>query len=329
MNRLWTVLRWREFPVAAALVGLVILTYSVNPTFLAPQGVKDLLLNATILVILAAGQTLVLVTQNVDLSVGSVLGLTAYAVGVSFATFPGIPIIAVFAIAILLGGVLGAINGLLVSVAKVPALVITLGTLYIYRGINNAWAGGKQYFAGDRPDSFGNLSVQTVLGIPLITLIALVILAIVAIYLAGVRSGRDLYAIGSDSDAAKLYGVPVTKRIFAVFVANGLLAGLAGVLYASRFNSVGATTGAGMELQVIAAAVVGGVAISGGVGSVVGAALGGLLLTTITSSLTAIRVDKFWQQAVVGALILAAVVIDRVSSLRMTRRLRVSEARNV
>jgi len=108
-----------------------------------------------------------------------------------------------------------------------------------------------------------------------------------------------------------------------------LLAGLAGVLYASRFNSVGATTGAGMELQVIAAAVVGGVAISGGVGSVVGAALGGLLLTTITSSLTAIRVDKFWQQAVVGALILAAVVIDRVSSLRMTRRLRVSEARNV
>jgi len=144
-----------------------------------------------------------------------------------------------------------------------------------------------------------------------------------------VRSGRDFYAIGSDSDAAKLYGVPVTKRIFAVFVANGLLAGLAGVLYASRFNSVGATTGAGMELQVIAAAVVGGVAISGGVGSVVGAALGGLLLTTITSSLTAIRVDKFWQQAVVGALILAAVVIDRVSSLRMTRRLRVSEARNV
>jgi rhamnose transport system permease protein len=221
-------------------------------------------------------------------------------VGVLFAVFPGIPIIAVFLIAILLGGVLGAVNGLLVSVAKVPALVITLGTLYIYRGINNAWAGGKQYFAGDRPEAFGNLSVETVVGIPLITLIALVILAIVAIYLSGTRSGRDLYAIGSDSDAAKLYGVPVTKRIFSVFVANGLLAGLAGVLYASRFNSVGATTGDGIELQVVAAAVVGGVAITGGVGTVVGAALGGLLLTTITSSLTAMRVDKFWQQAVVG-----------------------------
>ena len=329
MNRISSVLRWREFPVAFALVALVIVTTSVNPAFLTAQGVKDLLLNATILVILAAGQTLVLVTENVDLSVGSILGLTAYAVGVLFAMFPGIPIIAVFLIAILLGGVLGAINGLLVSVAKVPALVITLGTLYIYRGINNAWAGGKQYFAGDRPEAFGDLSVQTIVGIPLITLIAIVILAIVAIYLAGTRSGRDLYAIGSDSDAAKLYGIPVTKRIFLVFVASGLLAGLAGVLYASRFNSVGATTGDGIELQVVAAAVVGGVAITGGVGTVIGAALGGLLLTTITSSLTAMRVDKFWQQAVVGVLILSAILIDRVSSLRTSRRLRVSEARNV
>lgn len=329
MTRLSSVLRWREFPVAFALVALVIVTTLVNPAFLTAQGVKDLLLNATILVILAAGQTLVLVTENVDLSVGSILGLTAYSVGVLFAMFPGIPIIAVFLIAILLGGVLGAINGLLVSVAKVPALVITLGTLYIYRGINNAWAGGKQYFAGDRPEAFGDLSVQTIVGIPLITLIAMVILAIVAIYLAGTRSGRDLYAIGSDSDAAKLYGIPVTKRIFSVFVANGLLAGLAGVLYASRFNSVGATTGDGIELQVVAAAVVGGVAITGGVGTVIGAALGGLLLTTITSSLTAMRVDKFWQQAVVGVLILSAVVIDRVSSLRTSRKLRVSEARNV
>lgn len=329
MTHLTKVLRWREFPVAFALVALVIVTYSVNPEFLAAQGVKDLLLNATILVILAAGQTLVLVTENVDLSVGSMLGLTAYSVGVMFALFPGIPIIVVFIVAIAFGGVLGAINGLLVSVAKVPALVITLGTLYIYRGVNNAWAGGKQYFAGDRPEAFGALSVQTILGVPLITLIALVILAIVAVYLSGTRSGRDLYAIGSDADAAKLYGVPVQKRIFSVFVANGLLTGLAGVLYASRFNSVGATTGDGMELQVVAAAVVGGVAISGGVGTVVGAALGGLLLTTITSSLTAMRVDKFWQQAVVGALILAAVVIDRVTSLRNTRRLRVSEARNV
>ena len=154
-------LKLREVPVGAALVVLVGVTYLVNPQFLTAQGIKDLLLNSTILVILAAGQALVIITRNVDLSVGSILGLTAYATGTLFATQPGIPIIAVFAICIALGAALGAINGLLVSVAKVPALVITLGTLYIYRGINNAWAGGKQYFAGDRPESFGALSVDT------------------------------------------------------------------------------------------------------------------------------------------------------------------------
>lgn len=322
-------LRFREVPVAAALVVLVLVTFLVNPQFLTAQGVKDLLLNSTILIILAAGQALVIITRNVDLSVGSMLGLTAYATGVLFARAPGIPIIAVFVICIVFGGLLGAVNGLLVSVAKVPALVITLGTLYIYRGLNNAWAGGKQYFAGDRPAAFGRLSVNTVLGVPIITLIAVVILVLVAIYMAGARSGRDLYAIGSEPAAAELFGIPVTRRIFAVFVANGLLTGLAGVLYASRFNSVGATTGSALELDVVAAAVVGGIAIFGGSGTVVGAAIGAVLLTTITSSLTALRVDKFWQQAIVGVLILTAIIVDRIASVRTARKLRISEARHV
>lgn len=315
--------------MGAALVVLVIVTYLANPQFLTAQGIKDLLLNSTILLILAAGQSLVIITRNVDLSVGSVLGLTAYATGTLFAQVPGIPIVAVFVLCILFGGALGAVNGLLVSMAKVPALVITLGTLYIYRGLNNAWAGGKQYFAGDRPDAFGQLSVDTVLGIPIITLIALVILAVVGLHMSGARSGRDLYAIGSDPDAATLYGIRVGRRIFTVFVANGMLTGLAGVLYASRFNSVGATTGSSLELDVVAAAVVGGVAIFGGSGTAVGAALGAVLLTTITGSLTALRVDKFWQQAIVGILILAAIVVDRLASLRTARKLRLSEARHV
>jgi len=227
------------------------------------------------------------------------------------------------------GALLGMFNGFLVTVAKVPALVITLGTLYVFRGLNNAWAGGKQYFAGDRPEAFGALSVDTVLGFPIITLLAIAVVAGVAVYMAGTRPGRDLYAIGSDPEAAKVLGIKVSKRVFLAFLANGALAGLAGVLYASRFNSVGATTGSGMELDVVAAAVVGGVAIFGGSGTVAGAALGALLLTTITSSLTALRVDKFWQQAIVGILILTAIVIDRLASVRTARKLRISEARNV
>ncbi len=324
-----SLLRMRELPVLIALALLVLVTYLINPLFLTAQGVKDLLLNATIIMILAVGQTLLIITRNIDLSVGSMLGLVAFGTGSLFSAVPDIPIIAVFAIGMAFGALLGAVNGALVTLAKVPALVITLGTLYVYRGLNNAWAGGKQYFAGDRPEEFGALSVNTVLGFPVITLLAIVVVIAVAIYMSGTRPGRDLYAIGSDPDAATAFGIKVSKRVFLAFLANGALAGLAGVLYASRFNSVGATTGTGMELTVVAAAVVGGVAIFGGSGSVTGAALGAVLLTTITSSLTALRVDKFWQQAIVGVLILTAIIIDRVASLRTAKKLRISEARNV
>ncbi|MCU1568223.1 MAG: ATPase [Pseudarthrobacter sp.] len=326
---LGAVLRLRELPVLIALVLLVLITYFNNPLFLSPQGVKDLLLNSTIIVILAAGQTLLIITRNIDLSVGSMLGLVAFGTGSIFFAMPGVPIFVVLLLGMAFGALLGAFNGFLVTVAKVPALVITLGTLYVFRGLNNAWAGGKQYFAGDRPEAFGALSVDTVLGFPIITLLAIAVVAAVAVYMAGTRPGRDLYAIGSDPEAAKVLGIRVSQRVFLAFLANGALAGLAGVLYASRFNSVGATTGTGMELDVVAAAVVGGVAIFGGSGTVAGAALGAVLLTTITSSLTALRVDKFWQQAIVGILILTAIVIDRLASLRTARKLRTSEARNV
>jgi rhamnose transport system permease protein len=323
------ILRSRELPVTVALIVLVAYTYWRNSLFLSNQGLKDLMLNATILMILACGQALLIITRNVDLSVGSILGLVAFGTGSLFANQSGISIWMVFLIGLVFGAVLGAVNGLLVTVAKVPALVITLGTLYIYRGVNNMWAGGTQYFAGDRPKAFGTLSVDTIGGIPIITVLAVLVIAVVGIYMSRTRPGRDLYAIGSEPQAAVLFGIPVGRRVFLAFAANGMLAGLAGVLYASRFNSVGATTGSGIELDVVAAAVVGGVAIFGGSGTVVGAAIGAVLLTTITSALTALRVDKFWQQAIVGVLILASIVVDRLAALRNARALRISEARHV
>lgn len=321
--------RARELPVATALVILVVVTQVRNPLFLSGQGVKDLLLNSTIYIILAIGQAMVIITKSVDLSVGAVLGLSAFTVGTVFAAAPDIPIPLVFLIGLTVGAALGAVNGALVSLAKVPAIVVTLGTMYVFRGINNAWAGGKQYFANDRPKAFGDLSVDTILGVPIITIGTVVVVVIVAMYLARTRAGRDLYAIGSDSAAAAVYGISVVRRVFVTFVVNGALVGLAGVLYASRFNSVGATTGKGIELDSVAAAVVGGVSIFGGTGSALGAAIGAVLLTTITSSLTALGVDKFWQKAIVGILILASIVIDRVASVRAARKLRVSEAKHV
>lgn len=320
--------RLRELPVTAALILLVVGTWVLNPRFLSTQSVKDLLLNATIVMILAAGQAVVLITRNVDLSVGSMLGLSGFLTGTLFATQPGIPFVAVFAAGIALGALLGVVNGALVSVGAVPSLVITLGTMYIYRGLLNAWAGGKEYFSGDRPAAFGDLSVDTVLGFPIITLMGVAVVVVLAVLLAGTRTGRDFYAIGSDPSAATVFGIPASRRVFLAFVTSGALSGLGGVLYASRFSSVGATTGSGLELDVVAAAVVGGVAIFGGSGTVVGAAIGALLLTTITSALTAVQVDKFWQQALVGVLILVAVVLDRLAALRTARRLRISEARH-
>ncbi|CAN5164914.1 ABC transporter permease [soil metagenome] len=319
----------REFSVFAALAILIIVTEVVNPRFLSDQGVKDLLLNSTIFVIMAVGQAAVVITNNVDLSVGSILGLTAFGTGSLFAAFPDVPILLIFVIGIIFGAALGAINGFIVTIAGVPSLVITLGTLYIYRGIANAWAGSKQYFVGNAPAAFGNLSVQTVFGIPTIAIVALIVVILAAIFMFATRAGRDLYAIGSDTDAARLFGIKVNARTVGAFVASGALTGLAGVLYTSRFNSVGADTGSGYELEIVAAVVVGGVAIFGGSGTVTGAAIGAVLLTTMTGALAALNVSKFWQQAIIGVLIIAAILIDRIISLRNARKLRVSEARNV
>ncbi|WP_022867261.1 ABC transporter permease [Schaalia vaccimaxillae] len=312
----------REIPVIVALLALVIITWALNPRFLTPQGVKDLLLNATIAMLMAAGQSLIISSEGVDLSVGAILGFSAFFTGFLFAEVPNIPIIVVFIAGSLLGAILGAINGTLVTKAKVPAMVITLGTMYVFRGALNWWAGSTQYFAGDRPHSFGEMGVATVFGFPVLTLLAIGVIALVSIYQRYFRSGRDLYAIGSDREAAAVYGIPVGKRVFSAFVINGALVGLGGVLYASRFNAMGATTGTGMELDIVAACVVGGVAMTGGVGWAYGAAIGALLLNTMTSALTAVGVSKFWQKAVVGMLIIVAILIDRISTIRRQEALR-------
>lgn len=315
-------LRARELGIVVAFGLLVVVTAAANPRFLSPQSVRDLLLGAAILVVLAVGQTIVIVTRNVDLSVGSILGLVAFATGTLFVARPGTPILVAALVGVLLGAVCGAVNGGLVTAAGVPSLVVTLGTLYIFRGIDYSWASGRQINAGDMPSAFLRLGTATVLGVPVLALVALVIVLGAGWYLASYRSGREFYAVGSDPAAARLSGIAVDRRIFAAFVVNGALAGMAGVLYAARFGTLDATVGTGDELQVVAAAVVGGVAIFGGSGTVYGAAVGALLLTTIGTSLAVLRVNPFWQQAAVGLLLLAAIALDRVLAARVARRLR-------
>ncbi|MFH8252636.1 ABC transporter permease [Microbacterium sp. B2969] len=312
----------RETGIVIALLLVIFFATLRNPAFLfSSDGFRDLLLTPSLLLLVAVGQAIVIITRNVDLSVGSIVGLTAYLTGRLFIDVQGIPIIAVFAAGIIFGGILGVINGALVAFARVPALVITLGTMYIYRGINVAWTGSNRINASDLPAAFRGLGTGQILFIPILTIIAVVVLIVAAWYLRNLRSGRELYAIGSDPAAAHLYGLNVTRRIIAAFVVSGALSGLAGVLFAARYGTVSSGAGLGWELQAIGAAVIGGVAISGGVGTVWGAAIGAYLLLTINRALPILGIDDFWQRAVVGVLILGAIVLDRVLAVRQHRRL--------
>ncbi|MFF8842003.1 ABC transporter permease [Streptomyces sp. NPDC015127] len=321
------VFRAREISIAGALVLLLVGTWITNPRFLSDQGVKDLLLNASILVLLAVGQTVVVITRNIDLSVGSVVGLSAFACGTFVAGTDHGPL-TVLLLGTAIGVLCGLVNGALVSFGKVPALVVTLGTLYIIQGIDYWWAQGRQISANEVPDAVLRLGSGSVLGIPYLPLLGVAVLAVTAYYLRSYRSGRELYAIGSSPQAARLAGVPIRRRVFGAYLFSGAVAGFAGALWLARFGTVVADNARGWELTVVSAVVVGGVAVVGGVGSVWGAALGALLLTTIGSVLVVLKVDAFWQGAITGALLLAAISVDRIVNLRVTRALTKRSARH-
>jgi rhamnose transport system permease protein len=321
------VFRVRELGIIAVLALLIGVTGILEPRFLDAGSLRNLALNASIFAILAVGQTLVIITRNVDLSVGSVLGLTAFMAGDLLSKNPGLPLPLVFVLGMALGGACGLLNGVLTTWGRVPALVVTLGTLYAFRGLAFLWTDGRQVNAETLPDAFLNLGTDSVLGIPYLVLIALVVVLVVGQWLRDYRAGRELYAIGSNPDGARLAGVRSDRRVLTAFVLAGALAGLGGVLFTARFGTVDATAGVGYELTVIAAAVVGGVAIFGGTGSVYGAAIGALLLQTITSSLIVLRVQAFWQLAAVGALLLAAIAFDRLVAVRVEAALRRRSAR--
>ncbi|WP_020674281.1 ABC transporter permease [Amycolatopsis nigrescens] len=314
--------RIRELGIAGVLLVVVAGTAVANPRFVAPQSLRDLLLNASLVALLAVGQTVVVITRNVDLSVGSVLGLSAFVTADVVAANPGLPVAGCLLLGVLTGLACGLFNGLVVAIGGVPSLVVTLGTLYVFRGLDFALAQGTQVNAADLPAGLLALGSGRLLGVPNLVLISMAVLLAAGFYLRSYRSGRELYAIGSHPAAARLAGIRAGRRVGAAFAVSGAVAGLAGALWAARYGTVDATAGTGLELQVVAAVVVGGVAIFGGSGTVLGAALGALLLSTIASCLVVLGVPAFWQQAITGALLLAAITVDRLVSLRLTAALR-------
>jgi rhamnose transport system permease protein len=316
------VFRIRESGIVAVLVIFVGVTTIVRPRFLDTSNIQFVLVDTATFALLALGETMVVISRNVDLSVGSVVGLSAYLSASLFKDHPGIAIPVVFLAGLGIGLACGIANGVMVAVGRVPSLVVTLATLYIIRGIAILIVGGTEVDASSLPNAFIDIPKDTVAGIPDLAIVVAVVIAVGAYYLRTYRSGRDLYAIGSNPDAARLAGLPVGRRVFTAFAVSGAIAGVAGVLWASQYPTINSTAGTGYELQVVSAVVVGGVAIFGGSGTPTGAALGALLLTTINSALYVLGISSFWDQAIWGFLLLVAIALDQTITERLTSALR-------
>jgi len=320
--------RIRESGIIVVLVVFVAVTSAVQPRFLNITNIQFILINTTVFALLALGETMVVISRNYDLSVGSVLGLSAYLSANLFGQHHGIPIVVVFLAGLGIGLACGLLNGIMVSAGRVPSLVVTLATLYIFRGVDILIVGGKEVVASSLPSAFLNIPKATVFGIPILAIAIAMVIGIGAYYLRSFRSGRELYAIGSNPDAARLAGIGVGRRVFVAFTVSGAIAGVAGVLWAAQYGTIDSTAGTGYELQVISAVVVGGVAIFGGSGSAVGAALGALLLNTISSALYVLGISPFWDQAIWGFLLLLAISVDRFIAVRLAVALRVRGGRH-
>lgn len=319
------IFRVRELGIVAVLLVFVAITTSVQPRFLGSQNIKFVFSNAVIFAVLALGETMVVVARQVDLSVGSVLGLSAYLSADLFSKIHGMPIVGVFAVGLAIGLGCGAVNGAIVAIARVPSLVVTLATLYIYRALDVMIIGGGMVVASSLPNSFLAIPTSSWSGLSAVPYLAVVVAVAVglgAFYMRSFRSGRELYAIGSNPAAATLAGIPTGKRVFTAFVLSGGIAGIAGVLWAATYGTIDSTAGYGYELTVIAAVVVGGVNIFGGSGTVVGAALGALLLATINQALYVLGISSSWDPAIDGLLIVVAISLDHWISVRVTSALR-------
>ncbi|MBV9358796.1 MAG: ABC transporter permease [Chloroflexi bacterium] len=310
--------RQRELSLVIVMLVLGAFVYWRAPQFLSPSNLSQVLIEASIIGIAATGQAVVVITRNVDLSVDAMIGVVAFSVA-DILRVHALPLPLAMAYGVGLGLVLGVGNGVLVSWFRVPAIVATLGTMSVYRGVAFLLAGGRQVSLSDLPPQYIALARASLFGTPLYALVAVVVVVIVGFALQQLRFGREIYAVGSNPEAAAILGIRSRLVVFVAFSLCGLLAGVAGVLWGARFGTINATAANGVVLQVVAAVVVGGVNIFGGSGTVYGAALGALFLSLIANALTLLHLSQFWLQAIYGAVILAAVAADSALVRRFQR----------
>jgi rhamnose transport system permease protein len=300
----------RELLLAASIVVLVLGVGMRAPVFITGASLSNLLTDSTLLVMLALAQMLVIVTRGVDLSVASNLALSGMAAAMLASRNPDLPLVVIVLAAAVLGLALGLVNGWLIGYLELPAIVVTLGTMSVYRGMVFVLSGGAWVSSHQMPANFIAFPLTRLAGVThLVWIAAAAVLA--AWYLAcHSRFGRDLYAIGNAPSCARYVGIPMARRLLWTYGLSGLMAGLCGYLWVARYAVAYTEIAYGFEFTVIAACVIGGISIAGGTGTVAGAVLGALFLAVIGNALPVLKVSPFWQSALTGLVILTAVMIN-------------------
>ena len=310
----------RELSAAVAYAVLLVAVGIIAPSFFSGANLRDLALNNAPVLLVAIGMTMVILVGQIDISVGSQFAVAGVAAG--WLAKSGIPIPMLLPCLIVIGAALGAINGLFVGWLRLPSIIVTLAMLVAWRDALRWVTGGE--WVQNLPANFQWFGLGQSLGQWLIVAISLIVLAIFSWTLRNLAGGRALYAVGSDAEAARLAGIEPPRVTFFVFVLMGALVGLAALLNAVRFSTVPSNAGLGLELKAVAAVVVGGTAITGGRGTLIGTLIGAALLGTIGTALTFVGINPFWEKAIQGAIILAALasdfVLGRLEGMRISDR---------
>ena len=314
--------RLREIGILVAL-GVAVLFFTVRATnFLTFDNWQDIAKDIAIVVVVGIGETMVILTRNIDLSVASIVGLSAFVAADTLAAHNDAPLILIALLAMAVGTLLGLVNGLLVTVGRVPAIIATLATLAIYRGLAFQVTDGEAISAFRLPDNFLNIAASKPAGIPTLAWIALGVALVGAAILRWAPWARDFYAIGSNPEAARVAGIQTGRRVVMAFVMCGALSGLGGFMWASRYPTVDAVSATDFELDVITAVVIGGVNVFGGSGSVLGVVLGAVLVATIQNGFTLLHLSEFWKLFFNGVAIVVAVAINALVTHRLQDALR-------
>ncbi len=315
------VVQRRESSLMILILILLFVVTLRSPRFVSITNIQRIVNDTSILIMVAIGQFFVILTGGIDLSVGSIIGLSGMAASMINQHNPGLPAFLVLLIGVLIGMGLGAFNGVLVAYGRVPPIIATLGTVSIYRGATFVLSKGQWVTAHEMTESYMNLPHGNFLGISNLIWWAVLVSVLMYYFSRYSRSGREIYAIGGNKVAAKFVGVNESKIYMMIFTLSGLLSGLAGVMWTARFAAAINETATGFELQTVAACVIGGVSIAGGSGAIPGVVLGALFLGIINNALPVINLSPFYQIFIQGAIVLTAMLINTLSEKRREQQL--------